>query len=242
MRDPTQSQLTRWRSPSKVVSWTVVERFRQAVGAVRSRSGPVGRPVEQVGHAMPAAERVIDLDAELVGLLDRAAVFGREVVVDVAECARDEPLPVGHQHRPGQRDVLLRHGAESLDRNPVVRERVADEPRAIRVGARRRRIVDGDSPPLAVDPVREVSVPHFRRGHAAEGGVAARLVVEPLVRREEERAVPSVVHARDPDRPAERSPVVPLLVDALRLLEEALLVQRIVTEEPVPRSLQDVGA
>ena len=190
---------------------------------------------------MPAAERVIDLDAELVGLLDRAPVFGHEVVVHVAERARHEPRPVRQQHRSGQRDVLLRHGAEPLHRNPVVGERVADESGAIGVGACRRRVVNRDSPSLAVDPVRKISVPHFRRRHAAEGGVAALLVVEALVRHEEKRAVPPVVHSRDPDRTTERSPDVPLFVDALRLLEESLLVQRVVTEEAIRRSLQDVG-
>ena len=221
---------------------TIIERFGQPVGAVRPRSGVVAGPVEQVGQAMPGAERVINLHAELVGLLDRAAAFGGEIVVHVAERARYQPRPVGNQQRPGQRNVLFRHGAESIDGNPVVGERVADESGAGGVGAGRRGVVNGDPPPLAVDPVGKVSIPHFRRGHAAKGGVAALLVVEALVGREEERAVLPVVHSGDPYGTAERSTVVALLVNTFRLFEESLLVQRIVTEESVRRSLQDIGA
>ena len=189
---------------------------------------------------MPGAQRVIDLQAVLVRVLDRAAIFGHVVVVDVTEGAGHDPLPVRDEHRAGERGILPGHGAEPLGGNHVAGERVPYEPGAARVRPRGRGIVDRDPPPLAVDPVREVSVPHFGRGHRAEGGVAALLVVKAFVRREEERAVSAVVQLAEHHRTAERCTEVALLVDALRLFEESLGVQGIVPEEPVGRALQGI--
>ena len=220
----------------------VVERHREPGGAARAGLRVVARPVEEVGDAMPGAQRVVDFHAVLVRVLDRAAVFGNVVVVDVPEGAGHAPLPVRDEHRARQRGVLPCHGAEAFGGNHIVGERIPYEPGAARIRPRGRRIVDRDPTPLAVDPIREVAVPHFGRGHRAERGVAALLVVKAFVRREEERAVSSVVQLAEHHRTTKRSTEVALLVDALRLFEEPLGVQRIMPEEPVGRALQGVRA
>ena len=222
MCDPTQSHVRAMQVAIEVVRLKVAERRRQACRTIRSRAQAVLRPIEHVRDAIRVAERVIDLQAVLVRRLDRASVLGHVVVVHVAECSRSGAL-VGHKRRARQCDIVLRRLAEPLDRNPVVRKRIANQ-HAVHQPLR-RRIVNRDALAARVHPVREIAVPHFRCGHTAKRRITALFVVKPFVRRKEESAIPSAVQTRNRQWSPEGPTDVALLVNPLRRLEESFLVE-----------------
>ena len=164
------------------------ERNRKADGARLARLVKVGGQVEQIRKALVASQLVIDLCAELVRGFLRGPVRRKEVVVDIGERPGRCRL-VRHDHVPRHSDVGAGQRAESADGNPVVRERIANEPGAIRVRSARRRVVDNQPVSVLVNQIGEVTVPHFRRRHAQKVGRGVHVIEEAFVGREEERLV-----------------------------------------------------
>ena len=218
----------------RVLVAEVVERHRQAAArAVARRHDQHFAPVHQEAEAILARQVVIDLDAELVPRVGVDLVARRvgEVVADARQ--------VGPHRR--QLDHLAADAAEALDRDLVVRERIADEAGAVRVGPRRRRIVDGNQLAARVAPLREVAVVH-RRDRDGDGlRRRRRLVAVGLVGGEEERLVAAVVQLRDHHGAAEHAAEIVLrdlrLGASERLAEEVVGVEGVVAHE-----LEDLAA
>ena len=136
---PTQSQLARCTSPSNVFSEKPLKGAGRPVAPLGPATTLVARAVEDVRDTVLVVERVIDLDAVLVRRFDRALVLGDVIIVHVPERSRNKSGTIRHQHTSGKRDVLLGDVAETLDRNLVVRKRIADEG----AGWARLRVVAG---------------------------------------------------------------------------------------------------
>ena len=183
--------------------------------------------MEQESDPVLARQVVVQFEAELVPRvrLDAVTRGVREIVQHTRE--------VG-PHR-GQRQNVPRDGTEARERNLVAWERVAHEPRTIRIDARRRRVVDGDEIAARVTPVRKITVVHPGRGNGHDRRRGSGLVAITLVRCEEKRLVPAVIQARYLDRTAKHAAEVVLLDDRLRppqrLAEVIDCVQLVAPEE-----------
>ena len=206
------------------------ERRRQPGRSVRSGFQFVRRAVEHVRDAIRVAQRVIDFQAVLVRLLDRAPVLGDVVVVHVVERAGSGSA-IRDEHRARERDVIFRGLAEPFHGNLVVGERIADEHPVH--ATLRGRIVNRDALTAGVHPVRKVAVPHLRRRHAAERRVAALACCKTLRRTRRRTCGCARCTSRESERAPQRPADVALLVDALGRLEKSLLVERVVAEETV---------
>ena len=95
------------------------------------------------------------------------AILGAGVVIGLLRRKppdKEEPRERRHRfsaRRKRQvRDQVARDGIHPLGRNPVARERIADElPRTRGIRSRRQRIVDDDQVAVAIGCLREVAVP-----------------------------------------------------------------------------------
>ena len=119
---------------------------------------PVVPAVEEIRQALRIAEGVVDLHAVLLGRFLRRPAGRQKVVRHVAEGAGNQPRTIRDDRRLREREELLRDGTEAGGRNDVAGERIANEPGAVGIGTRGRRIVDGDPPALAVHPIRKITV------------------------------------------------------------------------------------
>ena len=220
-------------------------RQRSADGIVRvpdtARVKEQARPRvarEAAAETLPRRHDLVDLERPLV-LIEFGRVLRREQVI-------------GRQRVVDRHIVLLRNLADpagdladAVRRDDVTGERVRDE-HSVHL-PERQRIVNGapeNRTPQRVGPddgAREqpaqVAVVHLQLRHRAVWrGIDVTAHLEFFRRREEEGAVMTVVHARNPDRAAEAAAVIRLPIAWLRpaggLVEERIRVQRLVPESP----------
>src|SRR5579864_6334151 len=147
---------------------------------------------------------MIAFDAPLIHGLHICAISDDVVVVDVAGGTRNCRGSVGRKYRS-----LLKHGERLKGSRieQILRNLVASEGRAsygtVRIHHLCDWVVDGDHISLGIDPLAEVAVIHFRRGHCRRNVRGAIAIAETFQREKEERLVSAVVDFGDPNRTAE---------------------------------------
>ncbi len=173
---------------------------------------------------------VRDEHRSLLAVVEFQVDFRRNAVVVESGGQRAAEIIVLQPRAGRLRQVRLeaaRDGRKAILRDDVARKRVADEPGAGCVRARRPRVVDG------YRQRGEIAVALRERGNRRQHRRCLPPVAVSVVGDEEEHPVPA-------DRAAERTAVLVLVVFGLDAREVRLGVERLVAEELEPRSAEGV--